>query len=248
VQQQWEAAGGVQVLHDARGDVRDGADVEDYTFRSQAGEECRVLHRSYAVGDAPHAEDVKGGAYAGRVGKFACVRGGDQPDVTGATAKAPANGSESTGLRPRQARRRPPRFCPTGREPCGLDGLGRIGVTRGRTPRRRSRCPAGQPFGGLRRSPRPARRARHADRPRGSGGPGSLPLQDRGLLVAAYWRTNLTLRQLAPPFGVSNTAGRQACRRSITGQPFSPPLARLTNACPVMTQLVAHTRALAEHM
>lgn len=26
------------------------------------------------------------------------------------------------------------------------------------------------------------------------------------LLVAAYWRTNLTLRQLAPPFGVSKSA------------------------------------------
>lgn len=37
----------------------------------------------------------------------------------------------------------------------------------------------------------------------------SLPLEDRVLLVTAYWRTNLTLRQLAPLFGVSKTtAGR----------------------------------------
>ncbi|MEW2065239.1 transposase family protein, partial [Streptomyces sp. NPDC007002] len=37
----------------------------------------------------------------------------------------------------------------------------------------------------------------------------SLPLEDRVLLVTAYWRTNLTLRQLAPLFGVSkSTAGR----------------------------------------
>ena len=38
------------------------------------------------------------------------------------------------------------------------------------------------------------------------GRPWSLPLEDRVLLVAAYWRTNLTLRQLAPLFGVSKAA------------------------------------------
>ena len=39
--------------------------------------------------------------------------------------------------------------------------------------------------------------------------PWSLPPEDRVLLVTAYWRTNLTLRQLAPLFGVSkSTAGR----------------------------------------
>ncbi|GAA2305729.1 hypothetical protein GCM10010431_26910 [Streptomyces kunmingensis] len=36
--------------------------------------------------------------------------------------------------------------------------------------------------------------------------PWSLPLEDRALLVAAYWRTNLTMRQLAPLFGVSKSA------------------------------------------
>ncbi|REE61993.1 DDE family transposase [Streptomyces sp. 3212.3] len=41
------------------------------------------------------------------------------------------------------------------------------------------------------------------------GRPWSLPLEDRALLVAAYWRTNLTMRQLAPLFGVSkSTADR----------------------------------------
>lgn len=35
------------------------------------------------------------------------------------------------------------------------------------------------------------------------GRPWGLPLEDRVLLVTAYWRTNLTLRQLAPLFGVS---------------------------------------------
>lgn len=38
------------------------------------------------------------------------------------------------------------------------------------------------------------------------GRPWSLPLEDRVLLVAAYRRTNLTLRQLAPLFGVSKSA------------------------------------------
>ncbi len=44
-----------------------------------------------------------------------------------------------------------------------------------------------------------------ADAP-GRGRPWKLPLQDRVLLVAAYWRTNLTPRQLAPLFGVSKSA------------------------------------------
>lgn len=38
------------------------------------------------------------------------------------------------------------------------------------------------------------------------GRPWSLPLADRALLVAAYWRTNLTMRQIAPLFGVSKSA------------------------------------------
>ena len=38
------------------------------------------------------------------------------------------------------------------------------------------------------------------------GRPWSLPLEDQALLVAAYWRTNLTMRQLAPLFGVSKSA------------------------------------------
>ncbi|AUA09728.1 transposase [Streptomyces sp. SID8382] len=38
------------------------------------------------------------------------------------------------------------------------------------------------------------------------GRPWSLLLESRVLLVTAYWRTNLTLRQLAPLFGVSKSA------------------------------------------
>ncbi|MDU8998709.1 transposase [Streptomyces mirabilis] len=44
-----------------------------------------------------------------------------------------------------------------------------------------------------------------ADRTR-RGRPWSLPLEDRVLLVAVYWRTNLTLRQLAPLFGISKSS------------------------------------------
>lgn len=40
----------------------------------------------------------------------------------------------------------------------------------------------------------------------GRGRPWSLPLEDRVLLVAAYWRPNLTMRQLALLFGISNSA------------------------------------------
>lgn len=38
------------------------------------------------------------------------------------------------------------------------------------------------------------------------GRPWGLPLEDRVLLVVAYWRTNVTLRQLAPLFGISKSA------------------------------------------
>jgi len=38
------------------------------------------------------------------------------------------------------------------------------------------------------------------------GRPWGLPLEDRVLLVITYWRTNLTLRQLAPLFGISKSA------------------------------------------
>ncbi|MFJ9729552.1 transposase [Streptomyces sp. NPDC101209] len=65
------------------------------------------------------------------------------------------------------------------------------------------------PFTGL--SPRQfgklitALRREDAD-PVRKGRPWSLPLEDRVLLVAVYWRTNLTLRQLAPLLGVSKSA------------------------------------------
>jgi hypothetical protein len=45
------------------------------------------------------------------------------------------------------------------------------------------------------------------------GRPWCLPLEDRVLLVAAYWRTNLTLRQLAPMFGSSKSAADRIINR-----------------------------------
>lgn len=38
------------------------------------------------------------------------------------------------------------------------------------------------------------------------GRPWSLSLEDRVLLVTTYWRTNLTMRQLTPLFGISKSA------------------------------------------
>lgn len=45
------------------------------------------------------------------------------------------------------------------------------------------------------------------------GRPWGLPLEDRVLLVATYWRTNLALRQLAPLFGVSKSAADRIIAR-----------------------------------
>ncbi|GHJ96791.1 hypothetical protein SNE510_63100 [Streptomyces sp. NE5-10] len=65
------------------------------------------------------------------------------------------------------------------------------------------------PFTGL--SPRcfgklaPTLRREGADEVR-RGRPWGLPLEHRVLLVTSYWRTNLTLRQLAPLFGVPKSA------------------------------------------
>ncbi|WP_407549363.1 transposase family protein [Streptomyces sp. Pv4-95] len=53
----------------------------------------------------------------------------------------------------------------------------------------------------------------------GGGRPWSLPLADRVLLVAVYYRTNLTMRQLAPLFGCSSAT---VCR---VKQRLSPLLA-----------------------
>jgi hypothetical protein len=52
-----------------------------------------------------------------------------------------------------------------------------------------------------------------------AGRPWRLPMEDRVLLVATYWRTNLTLRQVAPLFGVSKSAADR-----ILDHP-APPLA-----------------------
>ncbi|SCF87615.1 Helix-turn-helix of DDE superfamily endonuclease [Streptomyces sp. Cmuel-A718b] len=46
------------------------------------------------------------------------------------------------------------------------------------------------------------------------GRPCSLSLEDRVLLVTAYWRTNLTLRQLAQLFGISKSAADRIIGRT----------------------------------
>ena len=55
-------------------------------------------------------------------------------------------------------------------------------------------------------------RERGGDGPR-IGRPWCLPLADRVLLVAVYYRTNLTMRQLAPLFGVSSATVCRVIKR-----------------------------------
>ncbi len=57
------------------------------------------------------------------------------------------------------------------------------------------------------------------------GRPWSLPLEGRVLLVAAYWRTNLTLRQLAPLFGVPKSAAGRIIDH-LAPSPALPPRKR----------------------
>jgi hypothetical protein len=52
------------------------------------------------------------------------------------------------------------------------------------------------------------------------GRPWGLPLEDRVLLVTAYWRTNLTMRQLAPLFGVSKSAADRTMTTSAQSSRF----------------------------
>jgi hypothetical protein len=69
-----------------------------------------------------------------------------------------------------------------------------------------------QPFTGLRRAQfhrlvrLVARRGGDTIADGRPGRPWALDLSDRVLLVAVYWRTNLTMRQLGPLFGVSHSA------------------------------------------
>jgi hypothetical protein len=120
------------------------------------------------------------------------------------------------------------------------------------------------PFAGL--SPRSfgklltSLRREGADAPR-PGRPWLLPLEDRVLLGAAYWRTNLTLRHLALLFGVSKSAAdriidhlgpqlplkqRQQFRKtpcsSWTG-PWYPPVTTASPSSPRTTATPPTTRS-----
>ena len=50
-----------------------------------------------------------------------------------------------------------------------------------------------------------------------------VPLEDRVLLVVAYWRTNLTQRQLAPLCGVSKSQAPSADTWFVTGRNSGSP-------------------------
>ncbi|MFJ1536810.1 transposase family protein, partial [Streptomyces mirabilis] len=69
-------------------------------------------------------------------------------------------------------------------------------------------------------------RERGGDGPR-IGRPWCLPLADRVLVVAVYYRTNLTMRQLAPLFGVSPATvcrGIHRLRPLLALEPASRPV------------------------
>ncbi|MFI0263799.1 transposase family protein [Streptomyces sp. NPDC017056] len=73
-----------------------------------------------------------------------------------------------------------------------------------------------------------------AVRERGGNGPGGgrpwcLPLADRVLLVTVYYRTNLTMRQLAPLFGISPATVCRIIQR-LRPLPALEPTARPTDA------------------
>ncbi len=56
----------------------------------------------------------------------------------------------------------------------------------------------------------------------GRGRPWKLSLEDRVLLVAAYWHTNLTLRQLAPLFEVSKSTADRVIDHLGSRLPLAP--------------------------
>ena len=85
------------------------------------------------------------------------------------------------------------------------------------------------------------------------GHPWSLPLSDRILLVATYGRANLTMRQLAPLFGVSTSAAgrivdhlgpllalRPARCRRRTGEAVAPAVADAVGARPVRVAVMGN--------
>lgn len=58
--------------------------------------------------------------------------------------------------------------------------------------------------------------------PRGQGRPWGLPLEDRALLVVAYWRTDLTMRQLAPLLGISKSAANRSIDQLVPLIAYQP--------------------------
>ncbi|MDQ1019943.1 hypothetical protein QFZ43_006492 [Streptomyces afghaniensis] len=74
------------------------------------------------------------------------------------------------------------------------------------------------------------------------GRPWRLPLENRVLLVATYWRTNLTLRQVAPLFGVSKSAADRILDHlapllaiSPARRPRTPSTSSTAPSCPPAT-------------
>ncbi|MCF2534079.1 transposase [Yinghuangia soli] len=69
-------------------------------------------------------------------------------------------------------------------------------------------------------------RGGHALDPARPGRPWALPLEDRVLIVAFYLRTNLTMRQLGPLFGVSHAAAHRIVDKHSPLLALDPPRAK----------------------
>jgi len=77
------------------------------------------------------------------------------------------------------------------------------------------------------------------------GSPGrqwALPLADRVLLVAVYWRTNLTMRQIGPLFGVSHSAAHRVIDKVGPLLALAPVRKRRVDAVAIVDGTLVPTR------
>ena len=70
----------------------------------------------------------------------------------------------------------------------------------------------------------------------------ALPLADRVLLVAVYWRTNLTMRQIGPLFGVSHSAAHRVIDKVGPLLALAPVRKRRVDAVAIVDGTLVPTR------
>jgi hypothetical protein len=74
------------------------------------------------------------------------------------------------------------------------------------------------------------------------GRPWALPLADRVLLVAVYWRTNLTMRRIGPLFGISHAAAHRVIDKIGPLPALAPVRKRRTDAVAIVDGTLVPTR------